>query len=208
MSLSSSGPSTAGQTSTCACVAVNGAFGSKKPGNGNRRHAADVDRHVLVGVAHALAREPLQPAAAERLLLEPAQAFDCQQLVDVPRQLVGKLLELEEPTTMAPSSTWSARPPEPAPSLDVKQVDDRQSVPFAGPGVADARCPAGYKLVGGGWGTRDAVADGADVYDYTGGNPPGGGEGTGGPEAYDVGAATANPFGGTVYARAYCSKLN
>ena len=96
----------------------------------------------------------------------------------------------------------------PAPSLDVKQVDDETTVPFAGPGVADARCPSGYKLVGGGWGTRDAVADGADVYDYTGGNPPGGGPGTGGPDAYDVGAATANPFGGTVYARAYCIKLN
>jgi hypothetical protein len=94
------------------------------------------------------------------------------------------------------------------PSLSVVSVNDRVSVPFAGPAVADARCPAGYKLVGGGWGTRDAVADGADVYDYTGGNPPGGGEGTGGPDAYDVGAATANPFGGTVYARAYCIRLN
>lgn len=78
--------------------------------------------------------------------------------------------------------------------------------PAAGPGVADARCPTGYKLVGGGWGTRNAVADGADVFDYTGGNPPGGGEGTGGPDAYDVGAASL--LGGTVYARAYCIKLN
>ena len=52
-------------------------------------------------------------------------------------------------------------------------------------------------------------SDGADVYDYTGGNPPGGREGTGGPDAYEVGAASANPFGGgTVYARAYCIKLN
>lgn len=90
-------------------------------------------------------------------------------------------------------------------SLSVVKVDDQAEVPFAGANVADAVCPAGYQLVGGGWGTRDAVSDGADVYDYSSGPGP---EGSGGPNAYDVGAATANPFGGTVYARAYCIKLD
>ena len=84
-----------------------------------------------------------------------------------------------------------------APSLSVVKVDDSTHVPFASGAVAAADCPSGYKLVGGGWGTVDSVTDGADVHDYTGSG-----------ESYDVGAGTANPFGGTVYARAYCIKLN
>jgi hypothetical protein len=56
-----------------------------------------------------------------------------------------------------------------------------------------------------GWGTRDAVSAGADVWDYGAGPGP---EGSGGRNAYDVGAATANPFGGVVRTRAYCIGLN
>jgi hypothetical protein len=85
----------------------------------------------------------------------------------------------------------------PSQSLDVVKVDDSASVPFAQGAVAAAACPAGYKLVGGGWGTTDSVTDGADVHDYDGGA-----------ETYDVGAGGTNPLGGTVYARAYCIKLN
>jgi hypothetical protein len=85
----------------------------------------------------------------------------------------------------------------PSQSLSVVKVDDFQPVPFAQGASAAAQCPAGYKLVGGGWGTTGAVSDGADVHDYDGGS-----------ETYDVGAGGTDPFGGTVYARAYCIKLN
>ena len=85
----------------------------------------------------------------------------------------------------------------PEPTLSVIKVDARASVPFAGGAVAEANCPAGYKLVGGGWGTKDAITDGADVWDYTGSG-----------ESYDVGAGTANPLGGSVAAHAYCIKLD
>lgn len=90
-------------------------------------------------------------------------------------------------------------------SLSVVRVNAQASVPFAGANVAEAACPSGYQLVGGGWGTRDSVSDGADVWDYSAGPGP---EGSGGPNAYDVGAASANPFGGVVRARAYCIRLN
>ena len=84
-----------------------------------------------------------------------------------------------------------------APSLDVKRVDDVQNVPFTQGAVAAATCPTGYKLVGGGWGTRRSATDGADVCDWF----------DSGPDTYDVGAGGTDPFGGTVYARAYCIKL-
>jgi hypothetical protein len=85
----------------------------------------------------------------------------------------------------------------PSQSLDVRKVDASAPVPFAQGAVAEAACPTDYKLVGGGWGTTDSVTDGADVHDYNGGA-----------ETYDVGAGGTNPLGGTVYARAYCIKLN
>jgi collagen triple helix repeat protein len=85
----------------------------------------------------------------------------------------------------------------PTPSLSVVKVDHSVRVPFGGASVAGATCPEGYKLVGGGWGATDAISDGADVHDYGGVS-----------ETYDVGAGTANPFGGTVYARAYCLKID
>jgi hypothetical protein len=93
------------------------------------------------------------------------------------------------------SGTLACDPPA-APKLSVARVDDSTEVPFAGGALAAAQCPPGYKLIGGGWGTRDAIADGADVFDYDGGS-----------DTYDVGAGTANPFGGRVYARAYCIRV-
>ena len=84
----------------------------------------------------------------------------------------------------------------PGHSLSVVKVDDSMFVPFGQGAVAAADCPAGYKLVGGGWGTTNTVTDGADIHDYAGGS-----------ETYDVGAGGTNPLGGTVYARAYCIKL-
>ena len=82
------------------------------------------------------------------------------------------------------------------PKLDIVMVNGGANAPFASGAVASATCPNGYRLVGGGWGTTDAISDGADIHDYDGLD-----------NSYDVGAAGTNPFGGRIYARAYCIKF-
>ncbi|MGH8938240.1 MAG: hypothetical protein ACRDV2_02710 [Actinomycetes bacterium] len=81
------------------------------------------------------------------------------------------------------------------PTLDVVQVEADADIGAASGGRAIASCPAGYKLVGGGWAAFNKSVDYAGYYQFFGG-----------PNAYTV--SGGGLLGGSLSSRAFCAKIS